>query len=795
MNSIIEILILSSDNLINVLEEKDDKENLSADEIREKVFRSFHSIRYGVPDHVFLRYWSLLSQDGSSPLLNSLKALADQFFQYKDTRISINLNQFGDWQNVLSRISSIPVCASFIAQIDDFPDEISELYKIIRKSIYSRPFFRPYDKDVEEYIESAGLNETHLHLNGVTVSDACWLQALLYPKEEVKNFSDGYKNPSVKELVMAIDPKLNPEVLLFRLQSCQAIRSFLIGYCSGKEDGMGLYEILKSVRNDDYVPANNIFDTFKESNISINDQYFEITWIAALIKKLVKVNDSEVLKIFHFYLLVSSQYLQLLVQRDDAFGFQQFEKLTFTKLRSSLEGEYYERFMQLHGGLEHSQIDLLEARFAPLRNWKQIEKGFVKIFSGFAKYLMMPIVGTERLPQLLDILGNREESNPRKLTLSLVAHFIKKPWEPTSVPRHGELRIVLKEQSSALIQGYKAIESLSEWVKGIDAASNELHAGPDVFAPIFRICKYAGICGKTYHVGEDYDHLLSGLRHVEEALSLLDMSTGDRIGHAIALGIKPDQWIKAMPPNLILRRGEWMLDSLICWSILRHDIEFATESNLLRSAAESEALKIFGQSIDCERLLKFAYYRRLWPENIRDFILYGKCQESLNDAWNNEGELVNLAANEDRYALEMAYKWTYSDEVHKVSEELIQVRTAFCSNKALIRIQQNLAKMIMDKNVVIETLPTSNVRISQYEHIWEHHVFRWLGIEGAAVPGDPEFSISLGSDDPGIFATDVASEFYHIFAGLVENFGFSRKEALAQLKLVNDNGRKAIFSE
>ena len=48
----------------------------------------------------------------------------------------------------------------------------------------------------------------------------------------------------------------------------------------------------------------------------------------------------------------------------------------------------------------------------------------------------------------------------------------------------------------------------------------------------------------TVHVGEDYVHLLSGLRRVDEALGQFSMREGDRIGHGLALGVDPREWVQ-----------------------------------------------------------------------------------------------------------------------------------------------------------------------------------------------------------------------------------------------------------
>ena len=63
------------------------------------------------------------------------------------------------------------------------------------------------------------------------------------------------------------------------------------------------------------------------------------------------------------------------------------------------------------------------------------------------------------------------------------------------------------------------------------------------------------------------------------------------------------------------------------------------------------------------------------------------------------------------------------------------------------------------------------------------------------INGDYPMLVTLGSDDPGIFATDMRNEFYHIFGSLVEHFKYSVDEALELTAKLNDNGRIYHFKQ
>ena len=65
----------------------------------------------------------------------------------------------------------------------------------------------------------------------------------------------------------------------------------------------------------------------------------------------------------------------------------------------------------------------------------------------------------------------------------------------------------------------------------------------------------------SIHAGEDYSHPLSGLRHIDETVRFCEMRDGDRLGHALALGIEP-QWWMARQGEMILPADEH-LDNLV----------------------------------------------------------------------------------------------------------------------------------------------------------------------------------------------------------------------------------------
>ena len=63
-----------------------------------------------------------------------------------------------------------------------------------------------------------------------------------------------------------------------------------------------------------------------------------------------------------------------------------------------------------------------------------------------------------------------------------------------------------------------------------------------------------------------------------------------------------------------------------------------------------------------------------------------------------------------------------------------------------------------------------------------------MRVPGHVEDGDPDIKVCLGSDDPGIFASDLETEFYLMYATL-RRAGLSDSESLHRLSVLNERGR------
>ena len=508
-------------------------------------------------------------------------------------------------------------------------------------------------------------------------------------------------------------------------------------------------------------------------------------------------------RLLWIYLLIQNQYLTLLVQRDDFFGFDQFQKYTMTELREETEKSYLSRFKHAHGAGVYSQVRYLEGRFAPKSDPSKMQKLIFSVLRGYWEYLSahMPLEWVHDKPltvsQVLDNL-ERVETNGKCAELALVPHFIKRKPKKGEVYPYALLFKDLKNQASILMDMLKHEPRLTRWIRGVDAAANEMHAPPELFGPLFRVLAKSGVAHFTYHVGEDFPHLISGIRSIDDALRFLPLRNGDRLGHCTAIGITPGIWKRSLPLSLSMTKETRLLDLIFIWRELRSHPE------LLRYASDAaiEAVHLAHEVFSLEEEISITTLDQVFE--LRGMLaesegLLGELDGPLKprSLWLEEYERARELAKTAgmKRPLKLYKQWLTSDNAQKQRAEYVEVALEYLPDEAVIALQQAVMAKIADRNIAIECPPTSNTRISQYRDVSEHHIFRWIGLPGEAVEGDVPMSICLGSDDPGIFAADLKSEFYHLFVVLTRKFGLSPAEALRKVAEVNENGRIYRFHD
>ncbi len=895
--STIPAYILANENLLMKLLREPFSASLiegNRDKLQELVQLDFHRWNSTRPDHVFQNRWkefeyNYIQQkdkvnrcgwqyadpgDGKSNshyVLASLECLVDEYIEIRHHELHIKLDKFGWWQNMLSRMSPLPILAWAYVKLEERYTQLPSLTERKYRQLY------PYDAGVESYIAQQGLNDVHVHANMCAYAEDCWLEALDHTEEEWLEQEHEYRrNVEVPMLYRLVHVDLTPRVMEHHMEIAKRLRYILINYARDrkvpwKKREVGEREKLEELEADGLLATLSFLPPIEwdESHVSsrlgeprktdtargenLPDTTAEMKWMMQLLRKQMKEPNKHIEKAFFFYLLLMNEYYMFCVQRENSYGFKQFQRYSSVQKYVVSQPFYFRGiFQRMHGGGTNSVAHYVELRISPADDKIKFQRKLLLILWGYLEYVWenldekdlspeeqyrhrcgkylhgwQDVEAEERYAEAMDEVLNELEDklqyiHHRTIQPAIVVHLIKKPWKPDFENKRVSLRYkqnrdeyerllnLLKE----LFEGYP---KLRRWVRGIDAAADELETPPDVFAPTYRKARYdLNLLHATYHVGEDFCHLVSGIRVVCEAVDFLQLRSGDRIGHATALGVDPTLWRETMPIQITLKRGDWLLDLLYAWNLLQGQRQMDDVIQRLIDDICQHGYAIFQkQHVSSHFLKKVFDLRHLDPLVLMDMFHravsimeknnynpdahfeFAQAVEEIRKLPNifrlnqiEEGEAYRAFCREAPEVMEMLLMWQSSKEIWERSQARIEIPADYFSDEILELLQRLAMRKLVEKSIVVETLPTSNLRIGQYREMGQHHSLRWLKADSDG--GEVTPLVALGTDDPGVFFTDIKGEFYHIFASLCKR-GVNAQRALDILIRVNQCGERYAF--
>lgn len=619
--------------------------------------------------------------------------------------------------------------------------------------------------------ENNGLNDLHIHLNGSTESDAVWQYMIHNPYKTLKDFMEVYTaKAAVRKLTEQTIANFTPYTLLERLKKARQLRSAILHKIAINN------ELIHDTSDDciaDFELENLIGNASFDFRLPpILD---EILFFLTVFHELENKDDNYLASWLHHYLLIKGIAHRLTVMQQSQTGFPQFQLITENSFRYSIETFYTQRFLQLAGGGPISYLNIIEGRFAPAENSYKIHLLTSRIKQGF-----------EKAQQNCKFLNNAE--------LVLIAHFIKKKDNEKNLPiRHRLLRQELKRKAMALAIFIEKDTQAGKLVKGIDAAASEFDAGPDVFAHTFRFLRMKGIEKCTFHAGEDFRHILTGIRNIYEAMLFLELQTSDRIGHCTAIGISPDLWMKRIGPVCFISQGEWLDNLVFAWYLIRETKCLELQQTIIQIENEIAEFshKVYGAYYPPYILAEAWKMRKYNP-----FLYLEQDYVSPTDDWYRTESIEEerqirewLKGNPDIQEVWSAYHRMKGNP--EQYDKLIKINTNKIFNAHEIYLLQNLILNEMaTKGIVIEALPTSNMRISYYKHLNEYHLCRWVNGVEEEVLLPP---VVLGTDDPGIFSTNIYNEYAKAYLN-IEKGNASSTERLHKISGLHKNSIIYNFS-
>lgn len=761
------VFLLSNSIALNKLLEKDYIE-LVTDERETKKFWSTwvkvasHMRDSSRPGHVFTQRWGAYVDAQGVGLLSALACAGNEYLKVVNKCLYVReMKQFSRWQNIRSRMSTLPV-KCYMQHRHGLP-MIAQLA-------------HPLSPSMADYIRREGLNETHLHLFACQPPEMSWLQDL----QNIKSFYVGEtKNQQRNQaLYQGVNEQLTPARLANRMLLAKQIREELLTVFSGGEPQRSIARLRRVQR--EISELGDVVELYSEPEVvnivdgaQLVEQERQLWGMLFEWCEAEKQYSRELEFFAHLYLLIENEYIHLRRQREERVGFDAFNEVESHKGVNRIKTQYLKDTMrQLLQITEAKEQNSIELRVSP-QKFRRLGKKLASYWKDCCR-----------------------EAGILAPNLVLVVHFIKSDNPKSNIEdevllsdAYAELRAAYAADCSSVAKYAQNLNNNIGVPVGIDAAGDEMKVPPEVFALVYRqFERESHISHKTYHCGEDFYHLVGGIRSVYDAVLFLDLKHGNRVGHATAIGISPDIWKQDMPERLVQRSGDYLLDLIFAWHILTPvhlEVAVKLERQLIPLAR-----RIFSGPVDMHSLQAFYDARHLSPVKVREYMA---CDNP--PTWTNDPEemlVIDFERKRGRCGLELLHQWHYDVVSRKEQEKLHEFELEYLDDPTLVYLQQQVQHLLNERNVVIETLPVSNLRISQYRDIRDHHLLRWLRVKGCGFEGDEKMTVCMGSDDPGIFVSDLKNEFYHVFANLLQA-GLSPSECMEYIRQLNDAGRIYAF--
>lgn len=349
---------------------------------------------------------------------------------------------------------------------------------------------------------------------------------------------------------------------------------------------------------------------------------------------------------------------------------------------------------------------------------------------------------------------------------------------------------------------------LTSLVTGLDVAGVETSTPPEVYAPVINRLRTPapwrhGTIPTAWprdeltthprlhimvHAGEDFPHIIQGMRRIDESVRYYQMGHGDRLGHALALGLNPAIWLERQG-EVMMTAGEY-LDNLV-W--IEHQIRklalraprFAGYTNLQTAYIHELCTEIYGTNHSAETLF-VAWERR------------DQCPFENNKTKNKK----NKDDDPTRNAQWLLKTYHHDPSVRRNMNAPMVLskpdRAGLGDCELWEAVQDMLMERYCDMGIGIETNPSSNVFIADLRHYGEHPIFRWHPPKARLLnPGKPfnrfglrrsHLACTVNTDDPTIFPTTLHHELQLLKKAAMRHHDCSEIEAEAWVESLRKHG-------
>ncbi len=538
--------------------------------------------------------------------------------------------------------------------------------------------------------------------------------------------------------------------------------------------------------------------------------------------------DSWTQTIFYLYVLLKTMFRGELIQVNKQVGFENFslyqDRKTSLFDRSCYLAELIR--MALNAPLQGGAVKSLETRISPKPS-KEKDLAEVSAIDSMKRFADLPVNWQQYSHFNLD--SGHTGDGQEELPYFFVFHFIKRKDAGQQgvlpVCRHYERRKTVRRQAIQLAYALSSSRTLCQRVRGIDSASNEIGCPPEVFATAFRFLRHfrpsdfvrsklffelpAPRLSATYHVGEDFLDIASALRAIDEAVNFLELDRGDRIGHALGLGVNPETHYKLKGKRIFISKQD-RLDNLV-WLLYRaRELGAHIDPHLygkLKKEAEILEMDLYNGMVKGVSLTEYFSAMRLRgddPELYRG----GKYQSPSEFAHPFDQCLSSASKSVEQYrnasrCAELNYLYHYNKEVKAKGAEIQEIVVDTEYIDLMEKVQNALQEELSRKGIIIECNPSSNVLIGTFQEYSGHPIFRFnnthLERNTQKYQKCSQLQVCVNTDDLGVFDTSQEFEYALLFRALDDlrepdgSKTYKEEEILSYLDYLRILGFDAVF--
>lgn len=845
INEHLHLDLFTLDNKVNKSRWYDDLLNYSNDEIK-----NLHQ--------KYKEDWSYLpnkNKENNQSIFNLLVHFNEQVLVEENNVPLVVYHNFLKWKNLTAEIGEDILTTSFFA----FKDIKSRK----NRSFFSwRPHLFSNNKRLRSIL-SQGIAENHSHLYASSLNfDFSWIALmnhyeLLKPtlnsftsnsrlhKKNNRSFSN--RNTDYSTLIgKAVSIRV---LLYYSLEYFKTVknRGSLIAYLESNlnikfehllfgsniedylEHKINFIEIKKEIEHIKFTSSYKIIDKSKSevfdylipktiSDANLSEFYYlagERQLLYNCFKNIYSLNDKDAFnnnveileRLLYSYLTIKNDFRKEIIQLNRRYGFGNFQEYQKRKDCFFAAGNlstllYQKAYLDIALNLFPKDMNIVSKEFRI-----GIPNGNVLKFVKTREYENSVFNFKSKLDQ--SVIESKNEH-------FYVLHFFKRDTDSKNKNillhdvvrcRDHDLRKDVRKQSLKIIEIRENHPEISKQIKGIDAASSELAARPEVFGQAFRFLKNHHLrddnhlfkenenCTPlriTFHAGEDFLDIADGLRYVDECVKFLGMSDGDRIGHGLVLGIDIVHYYQLKDKTILLSKEMlfdnivWLINKCKKFGLIKNHVTILQQLESLFNSLASELyinpiLSKYTKSNKLNRNLSIYSTIQFNHSQFYDsWKLRGDNPEEYRDYFENNKDTLfrskirywdRCAINTTNYKFDLLrsrkeicflyYEYHFNNEIKSRGKEIKQFNITNGYIKLLKDVQHCMLTHIANRNIAIECNPSSNYLIGSIGRYSKHPIFKFNN-KGLCLENEyqsPLVSVSINTDDAGIFHTSLENEY------------------------------------